>query len=116
VRPHGCGQHFGRQRHEFGVDRACEDDRKLDEPGNLIEQFGIRFQRQPLGRNRMFETPADHFLAAMLIEDDAGLSKTLEIIRGAADANLARRQKAMPTGRSTDRNAVERQWQDLAVE
>ena len=116
MRAHRRGQHFGRKRHEFGVDGACEDDRKLDETGNLIEELGIRFQRQLLVGGSMFETPADHLLAAILVEDDVGLTKTLDIIRGVTDANLARRQKAMPTGRSTDRNPVDRHQQNFAIE
>src|ERR1700731_917635 len=96
VRTHDRGQHFGRESHEFGVDLACEDNRKLDETGNLIEQLRIRFERHPLVRDRTFKTPADHFCAAIPIEDDSSLAKTLDIIRRVADANLARRQKAMP--------------------
>src|SRR5271166_924686 len=106
MRAHRGRQHLRRKRHKVGVDRARKNDRKLGQTGNLIEQRRVRLKGVPLGGCGLFEAPTYHLDTATLVENDMSLSKTIEIVHDAADADFARRQKAMSSGRLPDRDPV----------
>jgi hypothetical protein len=116
MRAHRRCQHLRRKHHEVVIDCAHQNNRKLDETRNLGEQHRVRLKGKTLGRDGRFEPAADHLGTAIPVEDNMGLPQALDIIGSASDANLARRQKAVSAGASTDRYTVERQWQDFAVE
>ena len=58
MRAHRGRQDFRRKRHVLGVDCAGEHNRKLDEPGDLVEQPGIRFEYKPLVPQRPLRDPS----------------------------------------------------------
>ncbi len=67
-----------------------EDNRKLHEAGDLVEQPGIRFKYQPLVRSGRFEILPDDLFAAVLIQYDTSLAEVFQIFGCVGDADFAR--------------------------
>ena len=109
-------QHLGRQAHEIGVDRSRQHDRELGETRYLVEQprIGLDGSAQ-LGRAAV-EIGADQLAALVLVEDDVSVLQFFEVFGGAVGAKLARRQKTVAAGGAADRDVIDRQRHDFAVE
>ena len=108
MRTHRSREHLGRQGHAFAIDRANQHDRKLGEPGDLVEEAGVGLYLHPFFLREAVETGGDEVAALILVEDHRGGFELRDIILGVVDCNLARREKAMPVCRAADRHVAER--------
>ena len=98
MRAHRGREHLGRQGHAFVINRANQHDRKLGEPGDLVEQAGIGLYLHPFFLREAVEAGGDEVAAVVLIEDHMRRF----------DCDLAGRQKTMPACRAADRHVAER--------
>ena len=99
MRAHRGEEHFGRQGHELGVDRAGQHDRPFDETGHLVEQAGIGFDHDPQLGGTAVELGGDQLAAPLVVEHDMGVLQLFAIFGDIVGADRARRQKAVAAGR-----------------